>query len=235
MNGYEQNCYTFGKRTGKKELVRTITIALQLILLGIGIGRWVGMDIIAWVFIGIAIALTPVAIWGDKWRTRLTNWLRIKLNKKYEWLFNLESKQLADLGDYLFTEVRGIDYTQVADTHTIKVKVELLNLTIFTLDIAKVTLNAECRNYPLGIEMQDTTPKRQVWGQRHKYDLEYYITNTNFLGELKKASIHREYLNWKFHLTWYLKTALHERELTLKHTINFSDIPSLTPEEIKLL
>ena len=108
-------------------------------------------------------------------------------------------------------------------------------MTIFTLDITRVTLDAECNGYPLGAEMQDTTPRRQDWGKRKQYDLEYHITNTKFLAYLKEIYLRRQRLNWRFRITWNLKTALYGRELSPEHDFTFLEVPDLSQREIDAL
>lgn len=193
------------------------------------------MDIVAFVLIAIAIVLTPVAVYGDKWKMRVIDWFRTKLYKEKAWLFNMEREQLASLGEYLFTTVHSIDYKHLADVGLIKVKVELLNLTVFTLDIARVSLNIECDGYPLGIELQDNTPKRQVRGQRPQYDLEYQITNKNFLPHIKQACLKCQRLNWQFYITWSLETTKYKQPLTKPGQITFIEVPDLTQREIDAL
>ena len=190
VEGSDYVCYTPATKTGEKTLVRTITIAAQFALFGIGVGRWLNMDIIAVTLIAIAIALTPVSIWGDKWLAKIKNWLRERMNKEYAWLFNLASQQLADMGNYQSTIIHTIDYTRLASNHLIKINVELLNLTVYTLDIEWAKINAECAGYELGKETKydDDDFERIVRGQRRSFELEYEITNKEFLNYLKEES-----------------------------------------------
>jgi hypothetical protein len=163
------------------------------------------------------------------------NWLRIKLNKDKQWLFNLESKQLADLGDYLCSMVHGVDYKGLAATRIITVKFELLNLTLFTLDITRLSLHAQCDGYNLGLTAEDNTPKRQVWGQRSTYSLEYHITNMEFLSHFRQVCSQRQKLNWTFHITWDLQTALYQRKLSLERDVTFVEMPDVSLTGINIL
>lgn len=232
VDGYEFGCYTPARKGRSAVLVRKASIPIQLVLLGLGIGRWLDMDIIAWALIGAAIALTPITIWGDKGLVKFTNWLRTRLNKEKAWLFKLESKQLADLGDYLSTMVHSIDYVHLVDSRLIRVRAELLNLTIFTLDVTRVSLDAECDGYKLGAKTEDNEPKRQSWGMRKQYSLEYHITNTEFLTGLKKAAINRQKLSWNFDIAWDIQTTVYNRRLSVRHRISFTDIPDLSQRQI---
>lgn len=151
------------------------------------------------------------------------------------WLINLASQQLADLGDYLYTMVHRIDYTRLADNHIIKVEVELLNLTVFTLDITSVRLDTECAGYQLGKEIEDNTSKRVVRGKRETFELEYQITNMQFLAYFKEVYSKRERLGWRFHIAWDLKTTKYDRELSVKHDSSIKDVPDVPQRVIDAL
>ena len=155
--------------------------------------------------------------------------------KDKAWLIDLASQQLADLGDYLYTIVHRIDYTRLADNHLIKVKTELLNLTVFTLDVTRVRLNVECTGYELGREIEDNTPKRVIRGRRETFDLEYQVTNAQFLTYFKEVCSKREQLGYRFHIVWDLKTAKYDRELTAEHDISIKEVPDLPQKTIDAL
>jgi hypothetical protein len=218
-------------------VVRKIVILLSPLILGLGIGMVVGMTImIGWILICIAMGLIPVGIWGDRWLMESINLLRTKLNKENAWLFNLVSRQSADLGDYLFTVVHKIGYSNLTETQNIRIYFELLNLTVFTLDITGIRVHAECNGYEIGPEVTDLTEKRQVWGQRKQYNFEYLITNKEFLIHLKQTCLTHQRLNWTLRVTWDLQTALSGRKIKgLEHKVNFVEVPDLSPKQIGVL
>lgn len=155
--------------------------------------------------------------------------------KEKAWLIDLASQQLTNLGDYLHTIAHRIDYARLADNHFISVRVELLNLTVFTLDVTRVRLNAECAGYELGKEMEDNTPKRVIWGRRDTFDLEYQITNTQFLSYFKEVCSKREHLSYRFHIVWDLRTSKYDRELTAEHDFHMKEVPDLSQRTIDAL
>lgn len=218
-------------------MVRKIAIIILTLLLGTEIGLLIKMyELFAyWIIPPILGLLVVIVIWGDRWLVKFINWIRGRLYKEKAWLFNMEREQLASLTEYLFTTVHSIDYKHLADIGLIKVKVELLNLTMFTLDIARVSLNIECAGYPLGIELQDNTPKRQVWGQRPQYDLEYQITNKNFLPHIKQACLKCQRLNYQLHITWNLETTKYKQALTKTEQVSFIEVPDLSQRQIDAL
>ena len=188
-----------------------------------------------WIIPPILVLLALVAIKGNRWQTKVAGWIREKVNKEINWLLNQVTEQRDNLPDYLSTVVDSIDYTSLASTKLIKVKVELINLTVFTLDITRVNLSVWCNGMPLGAAIDDLNPKRQVAGQRQKWNLTYPITNTNFLSHFKEACLKCQRLNWQFHITWFLENAKYKRAFTKDEQVSFIEAPDLTQREIDAL
>ncbi len=155
--------------------------------------------------------------------------------KDKAWLFNLASQELADLGNYLFSIVHTIDYTHLADTKVLRTKVELVNLTVFPLKIESASLDIVCSGYELGPKQQNAIGRIQTWGMRVQHDLEYPITNDQFLTFFKEQCQKRETSVFNFHIDWNLKTTIYNQSLLAKHDFEFRQCPNLPPRIIEAL
>lgn len=206
--------------------IRKVTIfaMIETVLIPIGVifdKLWL-IIISATVF----LLLIPIAIWGDRWLESVINWIRGRTNKKYEWLFNLESQQRTGLSDYLYHHIDSINFSKFIDTRRITVDIEFFNMSVFTILLKKVKIFSKCNAQDIGEETIDID-KTQMWGRRDIYQIPLTITSQKACDAIIEAADQNSKIFLEFSLDWNIEATYLKMLFRHQRHIRYEAIPRI--------
>lgn len=150
----------------------------------------------------VLIPLIILAIYGDKWLRKSTNWLYRKFNKDKIWLFDLQSRQGAELGEYLFCGIEQIDYSRLKElTPILVIRLWFVNASVFPVKHKefhklKVQCNGDSLPEPKSIPFQ-----KVLAGRMNIYPFEFNVSQ-GLVAKLEKSATKCEFVDWSISLDW---------------------------------
>ncbi|MBA7586339.1 hypothetical protein ES708_28337 [subsurface metagenome] len=158
----------------------------------------------------------------------LVDRLRIRLNKKYEWLFNLANEQSENLGDYLHHRVDNVDFSSFADTHSIRADIEFFNMSIYTIHIGKVSISTNCNAHDaytgqLSVDINKTL----MWGKRGNYAIPITFASQKVIDEILEATEGNRKVHLQFTLDWSIEATYLHTAVPFQRQLLYEAIPKI--------